>query len=274
MIAGCCSWGVIDFICIHACYLHIYASCLQTYEHWLPAVMYACFIYLPALAVQVKMAQSSVRILSCSNNAVTLREGESSKRRENEKRKKKKTFSCNFGFPLSLQNRINPEANQKGGGREEGQRKSSWELLLYSSVWSWAKTSKAVWHHQTWDRICPKGVESGVLSQITPNPLPCVPFKQSSLSHTGFDWVSRLKQYGRNTNQLISLQCSITATLHSAPFTSARQAEAKGPEEAVGSGLHTRDLRVMKYKSSIEIDGSYCTSLSLCRIECCTCGKV
>lgn len=175
MIAGCCSWGVIDIMWIHACYLHIYASCLQTYEHWLPAVMYACFIYLPVLAGQVKMAQSSVRILSCLNNTVTLREGESSKRRENEKRKKK-PFSCNFGFPLSLQNRINPEANQKGG-KGGGEWKCSWELLLYSTVWSWAKKSKAMWHHQTWDRICPKGVESGVLYQITHNPLPCVPFK-------------------------------------------------------------------------------------------------
>lgn len=189
------------------------------------------------------------------------------------RREGEKTFSCNFGFPLSLQNRINPEANQTGGGRGR-ERKSSWELLLYSTVWSWAKTSKVAWHHQTWDRICPKGAESGVLSQITSIPLCCVPFKLNSLSLTTFDWLSRLKRYGRNTNQLISLQCSVTATLHSAPFTSARQAEAKGPEEAVGSGLHTRDLRVMKYKSSIEIDGSYCTSLSLCRIECCTCGKV
>lgn len=269
-------YGVLLILCafMHACYLHIYASCLQTYEHWLPAVMYACFIYLPALAVQVKMAQSSVRILSCSNNTATLREGKSSKRRENEKREEKNLLAATSDSPIPPKPH-QPWSQPKGGGRgTERERKSSWELLLYSTVWSWAKTSKAAWHHQTWDRICPKGAESGVLSQITPNPLRCVPFKQSSLSHTGFDWLSRLKQYGRNTNQLISLQCSVTATLHSAPFTSARQAEAKGPEEAVGSGLHTRDLRVMKYKSSIEIDGSYCTSLSLCRIECCTCGKV
>lgn len=142
---------------VHSCMISPYL-CILLADIWaLAACCDVCMLHLPASAGSAGENGSELgknsQLFKQHSYAERGRKLKK-KRKWEEKKKNPLTATSDSPYPSKTASTLKP--TREGGCAEE--RKSSWELLLYSTVWSWAKTSKAMWHHQTWDRICPKGV--------------------------------------------------------------------------------------------------------------------